>query len=100
MGLTIHWSFQGPLLKADALAVIEKMRQRALDLPFESVSEIGQFQGPVASFSPRKYSERTVLGPRLPLMHPKQDCNCPNQANGATTTCTRHYEHSRSRLFS
>jgi hypothetical protein len=46
MGLTIHWSFQGPPPKADALAVIEKMRQRALDLPFDSVSEIVQFQGP------------------------------------------------------
>ena len=45
MGLTIHWSFQGPPLKADARAVIEQMRQRALDLPFESVSEIGHFHG-------------------------------------------------------
>ena len=44
MGLTIHWSFQGPPLKADAKAVIEKMRQRALDLPFDSVSEIAELQ--------------------------------------------------------
>ena len=28
MGLTIHWSFQGPPLKADAEAVMVQMRQR------------------------------------------------------------------------
>jgi hypothetical protein len=50
MGLTIHWSFQGPPLRAHAQAVIEKMRQRALDLPFESVSEIVHFQGPETVF--------------------------------------------------
>jgi hypothetical protein len=43
MGLTINWEWQGPKSKDEALAVIEKMRQRALDLPFESVSEIVHF---------------------------------------------------------
>ena len=52
MGLTIHWSFQGPPLRADAKAVIEKMRQRALDLPFESVSGVVHFQGPETIFEP------------------------------------------------
>jgi hypothetical protein len=50
MGLTIHWSFQGPPPKADAKAVIEKMWQRAMDLPFESASEIVHFQGPETVF--------------------------------------------------
>ena len=50
MGLTIHWDFQGPPLKADAEAVIEQMWQRAMDLPFESVSEIVHFQGPETVF--------------------------------------------------
>ncbi len=50
MGLTVHWSFQGPPLKADAEAVIEQMRQRALDLPVESVSEVVHFQGPETIF--------------------------------------------------
>ena len=50
MGLTIHWSFQGPKTKTDATAIIEKMRQRAMDLPFESVGEVVHFKGKDAQF--------------------------------------------------
>ena len=50
MGLTIHWHFQGPKTKIEARAVIEKMRQRAMDLPFESVGEIAEFKGENAQF--------------------------------------------------
>lgn len=50
MGLTIHWAFQGPKTKTDAQAIIEKMRQRAMDLPFESVGEILHFKGKDAQF--------------------------------------------------
>src|SRR5690349_5547215 len=50
MGLTIHWAFQGPATKQEAKGVIEKMRQRAFDLPFESVSEIVGFKGDNAQF--------------------------------------------------
>ena len=50
MGLTIHWHFQGPKTKSEAKAVIERMRQRAMDLPFDSVGEIVQFKGPEARF--------------------------------------------------
>ena len=50
MGLTIHWHFQGPQTKTEALAVIEKLRQRAMDLPFESVSGVVQFKGKKAQF--------------------------------------------------
>ena len=50
MGLTIHWVFRGPPLKADAKAVIEQLRQRALNLPFELVSEIVHLQGPETIF--------------------------------------------------
>ncbi len=57
MGLTIHWSFQGPPLKADAKAVIEKMWQRALDLPFESVREIAELQGPETHFERQQDDE-------------------------------------------
>ncbi len=57
MGLTIHWAFQGPPLKADANAVIEKIRQRALDLPFESVSGIAHFQGPETMFDREQNDE-------------------------------------------
>ena len=32
MGLTIHWSFQGPQKKSEATAIIDKMRQRAMGL--------------------------------------------------------------------
>jgi hypothetical protein len=50
MGLTIHWSFQGPQKKSEAKTVIEKMRQRAMDLPFESVGEVVHFKGKDAQF--------------------------------------------------
>ena len=50
MGLTIHWSFQGPQKKSEATAIIEKLRQRAMDLPFESVGEIVRFKGNAAQF--------------------------------------------------
>ncbi len=50
MGLTIHWSFQGPKTKSEAKTIIEKLRQRALDLPFESVGEIVHFKGEDAQF--------------------------------------------------
>jgi hypothetical protein len=50
MGLTVHWSFQGPKTKTDAQAIIEKMRQRAMDLPFEAVGEIVHFKGKDAQF--------------------------------------------------
>ena len=50
MGLTIHWSFKGPKTKTEAKAIIEKMRQRAMDLPFKSVSEIVRFKGEEAQF--------------------------------------------------
>ena len=57
MGLTIHWDFRSSLLKADARAAMEKMRQRALDLPFESVSEMVHFQGADAQFDPDNMKE-------------------------------------------
>ena len=50
MGLTIHWSFKGPKTKAEAKTVIEKLRQRAMDLPFESVGEILHLRGKDANF--------------------------------------------------
>ena len=50
MGLTIHWTFQGPEKKSEATAVIGKMRQRAMDLPFEAVGEIVHFKGEQAQF--------------------------------------------------
>lgn len=57
MGLLIYWSFQGPPLKADARAVIEQMRKRALDLPFESVSELVDFEGLEARCRPKQRDE-------------------------------------------
>ena len=57
MGLTIHWTFRGPPLKADAQAAIEKMRQRAMDLPFESVGEIVHFKGPDAWYESAQMGE-------------------------------------------
>jgi hypothetical protein len=50
MGLTIHWDWHGPKSSNEAETVIEKMRQRAMDLPFEAVSEVVQFQGNDARF--------------------------------------------------
>ena len=45
MGLTIHWSFRGPQKKSEATTIIEKLRQRTMDLPFDSVGEIVHFKG-------------------------------------------------------
>ena len=50
MGLTIHWSFQGPQSKTEATTIIGKLRQRAMDLPFESVGDIVRFKGKDAQF--------------------------------------------------
>ena len=50
MGLTIHWSFQGPQKKSEATAIIDKLRERAMDLPFESVGDIVRFKGKDAQF--------------------------------------------------
>ena len=50
MGLTIHWELAGPKSKAQATSIVEKMRQRAMDLPFESVGVIVHFQGEAAQF--------------------------------------------------
>ncbi len=50
MGLTIHWDWHGPKSKDEAQTVIERMRQRALDLPFESVSDVVHFEGEDAGY--------------------------------------------------
>lgn len=50
MGLTIHWSLQGPETRIEATAIIERLRQRAMDLPFESVGDIVYFKGEQAQF--------------------------------------------------
>ena len=54
MGLTIHWNWHGPKALSEAKSIIEKMRQRALDLPFESVSEIVSFKGEAVQFDPER----------------------------------------------
>ena len=41
MGLTIHWKLKADARhEADARVLVERLRQRALDLPFADVSEI------------------------------------------------------------
>lgn len=50
MGLTIHWNWQGPKSRDEARTAIEQLRQRALDLPFEAVSEVVNLQGDDATF--------------------------------------------------
>jgi hypothetical protein len=45
MGLTIHWDWRGPKSRDEVRAVVEQLRQRALDLPFESVGDIAHFEG-------------------------------------------------------
>ena len=54
MGLTIHWNWHGPKSANEAKAVVEKLRQKALDLPFESVSQIVHFEGENARFDYEK----------------------------------------------
>ena len=46
MGLTIHWTLKAARVTRDqAKAKIEELRQRALDLPFQSVSDLVEFRG-------------------------------------------------------
>jgi hypothetical protein len=41
MGLTIHWTIRAPASSAiKARRLLEQLRQRALELPFESVGDI------------------------------------------------------------
>jgi hypothetical protein len=42
MGLTIHYTLKA---KADAKEIVQKMRQLAMDLPFEEVGEIVDLKG-------------------------------------------------------
>ena len=52
MGLTIHYSLSSRKRKEEnIIAVLEKLRQRALDLPFEEVSELIILRGDKAKFS-------------------------------------------------
>ena len=50
MGLTVHWSFQGPEKKSDVTAIIDKLRERAMDLPFEAVGDSVHCKGKDAQF--------------------------------------------------
>ena len=39
--LTVYWTLKPVKTKADAVAALEKLRRRAMDLPFDDVSELG-----------------------------------------------------------
>ena len=46
MGLTIHWRFEAGMVSTErATAIVEQLRQRALDMPLESVSELIELKG-------------------------------------------------------
>ena len=40
MGPIIHWVLHGPTTAAEAKAVLEKLRQQAMDMPVEDVSDL------------------------------------------------------------
>jgi hypothetical protein len=47
MGLTLHYSFTTPLRKPQEVRrLVQTMREVALDLPFQEVSEVKEFSGP------------------------------------------------------
>ena len=51
MGLTIHYQFQSEASSpADARQLVEQLRQKALDLPFQEVGEIVEVNGDAAEF--------------------------------------------------
>ena len=50
MGLTIHYSFQFDGEEAQARAMVEQLRQKALDIPFKEVGEIVEVAGNAADF--------------------------------------------------
>src|SRR4051812_44130227 len=54
MGLTIPYTLHAPpKLVADARAVVEQLRQRALDLPFRSVGDLLDLSGRGCDFQRR-----------------------------------------------
>ena len=45
MGLTIHWKLKFDGSKVDALSLVKQMREKAMDMSFEEVSEVAHFAG-------------------------------------------------------
>ena len=94
MGLTIHWSFQGPQKKSEATAIIEKLREKAMDLPFESVGEIVHFQGKARPIRQRSARQRVSFGSKSRPEKPSG----PKMAGSAGTVRPRRSSVSRSTL--
>jgi len=64
MGLTIHWNLQAEVrTETEARALVERLRQRALDLPFASVSDTVDLSGRHADYKllPDDAPERWLL---------------------------------------
>ena len=64
MGLTIHWNLQADVrTEPEARALVERLRQRALDLPLASVGEIMDLSGRDADYKvqPAESSARWLL---------------------------------------
>jgi len=63
MGLTIHNAFQAPkgTTEEQAIALVKKMHQKALDLPFETVSDVHIFRGQECNFESKGRDENGQL---------------------------------------
>jgi len=62
MGLTIHYGLRTRCTKiANVRTKIEKLRQRALDLPFEKVGEVKEFVGAECDFEANRESDDSWL---------------------------------------
>lgn len=64
MGLTIHWKLKADVLQAaEARSLIERLRQRARDLPLANVSEMVELAGEDTDFAklPRESPARWLL---------------------------------------
>ena len=67
MGLTIHWNLQADVrTETEARQLVDRLRQRALDLPLASVGEIMDLSGRDAD-----YKVQPAASPARPWVHPR-----------------------------
>ena len=57
MGLTIHWNFQHTSNLTTARQVIQQLRQRALDLPFEDVGDVIELKDDECQYEPGNHDD-------------------------------------------
>jgi hypothetical protein len=79
MGLTIHYELAATGDEANARKLVQQLRQAALDLPFQHVGEIVEFQGEQCDWKQRPDDDPYRCAPSVPVgetprRHPPTGC--------------------------